>query len=509
MVARPDDAGRCTSRQGLGRLSLEVDVPIERSLLDLHRFTVRRRGYDPNEVDSVLRRVADSLRRYEERIADLEADLSEASDAADAVGRTMVAAQRAHDQMVEEAAELAKQILIEADGEATRISHETADQARAHLDSARRDALGLLEEAHTTLQSAHEDLERMNTEANTLLEVATDNAATTRRRAEETVRNAAAEAERTVAVATAAADEMREEARHVLELALAEAATSDAITKQRAEDLLAVTRREAHDLLAVSRREAESLVSSAVREVRDLRMQVKGEAEELQARAHARFDETTRLAEAEAAESAARAATRATAVIDAAEIEASEMLARGKSDAAARLATAQTQAEQLLEGARAQATEILSDARREKLSLLQRIAELRRAVTDVERHLQLMAARTLDQSHLIHEVIAQQEELERQLALELDHSGGAEDGEDLTIDITDTTVEHLTVDHLRATAHDPFAAPDGSGRPPAARGTVDPRHPPTFERPRMRRVSGSDARAGRSISAAIAASRRA
>ena len=30
--------------------------------LDLHRFTVRRRGYDRGEVDSILRRVADSLR---------------------------------------------------------------------------------------------------------------------------------------------------------------------------------------------------------------------------------------------------------------------------------------------------------------------------------------------------------------------------------------------------------------------------------------------------------------
>lgn len=479
-------------------------MPIEPSLLDLHHFTVRRRGYDPSEVDSVMRRVADSLRRYEERIAHLEERLSEADDSAHAVSRTMVAAQRTHDQLIEEASALARRILLEADREATLTAHEAAGHAADHLAAARDEALTLEARAHEALTAAEREADALRLEANTVLEVATHNTATMRREADEALTHAIARADRILAEAAESSRTMVEDARRTLEVALAEAAASDVLTKERAEDLLSTTRSEVSDLLAESRREAESLVTSAVREARDLRMRVKAEAEDLQARSRARADEIVRIAEAEAAEIGTRARSEEASIVERAEVEAADILARGKSDAAARLSTAQTQAEQLLEHARGQAVEIVADARREKLSLLQRIAELRRAVDDVERQLQRMAARTLDHSAMVRQVIVDQEELERQLALELrETSPGGESG-NITIDLSND----VTIDDLRASAVDPFAAPDGSGRPPAARGTVDPRHPPAFDTPRMSRVSGHDARAGRSISEAIAASRR-
>ncbi|NIQ31944.1 MAG: hypothetical protein GTN89_16725, partial [Acidobacteria bacterium] len=102
----------------------------------------------------MMRRVADSLRRYEQRIDDLEARLAEADESADAVTRTMVAAQRTHDQLVEEASALAKRILVDADRDAIRVAHETSEQATTHLETARAEAAALLERAHHALTEA-------------------------------------------------------------------------------------------------------------------------------------------------------------------------------------------------------------------------------------------------------------------------------------------------------------------------------------------------------------------
>ncbi len=48
---------------------------IRSSFIEGHHFLIaRRRGYDMNEVDSVMKRLADTLRQYEQRVADPETD---------------------------------------------------------------------------------------------------------------------------------------------------------------------------------------------------------------------------------------------------------------------------------------------------------------------------------------------------------------------------------------------------------------------------------------------------
>lgn len=147
----------------------------------------------------------------------------------------------------------------------------------------------------------------------------------------------------------------------------------------------------------------------------------------------------------------------------------------------------------------------MEDARLEKVALLQRIGRLRGAVGEVERELQRMASAALDHSQVIRGMMDHEEETEQQLALEYHTERVRHSTSGVTIDMTDSA---MTLEDLRPGASGPFATPDGSGRPPAARGTIDPNAPLTFSTPQMRRISGDEARAGRSLIEAIAASRR-
>ena len=223
-------------------------------------------------------------------------------------------------------------------------------------------------------------------------------------------------------------------------------------------------------------------------------------------RDRARAQELLTIGRHEANDLTSTARTDAVGIVSAAEATSADELRRARADSSTRIATAQTQSDQLLDEARRRADLIVEEARGEKLHLLQRVAQLKTAIDEVERELQRMAATALDRSDAVRRIMENQEEIERRPAIALqavpDQDQAEETGEAVTIDITD-----LTLEDLRATASDPFAAPDGSGRPPAARGTVDP-GPPRFAPPGMRKVSGDDARAGRSLAEALAATRR-
>lgn len=437
--------------------------------LDVHRFTVRRRGYDPGEVDSILRRVADSLRRYEQQIVDLEERLEEAIPTIPAPHGEPQTARRETSHAVEEATQVALALLIEADAEAVRSAEEAAEQAREHIETARNDAELLLQRAHETLAAAEETAAITLLDANTVLELASN----------------------TAALLTGDADETFALAEAALDAARSEAASTDAAGKLAVEELLARARAETADVLAAGRREAEVLVTSAVREARDLRDRVQTEAEETRRRHHARSAE----------------------IIATAEREARETRDKARRSAADRVAAARAEADRLLEDAQREAETVVGDARREKLRLRQRIAELRGAVENIEQQVTLMASTTLDRTSVVHRMMETHDEIDS-----VDGNGvsgpmampEANGIERLTIDITDPdfTVS-VTLDDLRDRASSPFAAPDGSGRPPAARGTIDPAGPPRFTAPTMEKVSGTNARSGRSLTEAIAASRRA
>jgi DivIVA domain-containing protein len=97
-------------------------MKIEASTVEAHRFArVRRKGYDPIEVDRVIERLVATLRSHEHDTAELEARVLQADDSVDAIRRTFAAAQRTRDAMINEGAAQAATIVDEANGEAGRL----------------------------------------------------------------------------------------------------------------------------------------------------------------------------------------------------------------------------------------------------------------------------------------------------------------------------------------------------------------------------------------------------
>ncbi len=93
---------------------------ISASIAETHRFgRVRKNGYNPSEVDAVVARLTEVLRRNEERIATLMERIDAADGTVDAIARTFVAAEATRDEIIPDA---------EPD-QAT-----TADQARAEAE---------------------------------------------------------------------------------------------------------------------------------------------------------------------------------------------------------------------------------------------------------------------------------------------------------------------------------------------------------------------------------------
>lgn len=120
-------------------------MKIEASTVAAHRFArVRRKGYDPVEVDRVMERLVDTLRSYEEDTALLEARLQEADDSVDAIRRTFAAAQRTRDEMINESAARAVEVVEGGKAEAERIIAE----ARAEADLILFERDGLIAETH-------------------------------------------------------------------------------------------------------------------------------------------------------------------------------------------------------------------------------------------------------------------------------------------------------------------------------------------------------------------------
>ncbi|MCB1245681.1 MAG: DivIVA domain-containing protein [Acidimicrobiia bacterium] len=148
-----------------------------------HRFgTVRRRGYDPAEVDAVVERLTDALTVSEQRIARLEARLENSEVSAGAITRTLAAVEATRIEMIEEAATESEQIRQAARSEAADIA-ELAERL-GHEVSARRDAI---------LTEAFEEADAIVVDATLAASVETTRAAMA---AESIVDDAIAEAQR-------------------------------------------------------------------------------------------------------------------------------------------------------------------------------------------------------------------------------------------------------------------------------------------------------------------------
>ena len=96
---------------------------ISASIAETHRFgRVRKNGYDPAEVDAVIARLADALRRNDERIAALTEKIDAADASADAIRRTFVAAEATRDEILEDARTEASAIAEAARSDAEQLA---------------------------------------------------------------------------------------------------------------------------------------------------------------------------------------------------------------------------------------------------------------------------------------------------------------------------------------------------------------------------------------------------
>ncbi|HEX2038742.1 MAG TPA: DivIVA domain-containing protein [Acidimicrobiales bacterium] len=133
-------------------------------------FREKLRGYNPDEVDEFLERVAagleilqERLRQATERAVRAEQRATEVGEGDDAMRRTLVLAQRTADAAVQEAREQASQIVAHAEAQAQAVRSEAAEHARRTIEDATRDAwaqVGRLEAARDELRAEIASLQR-------------------------------------------------------------------------------------------------------------------------------------------------------------------------------------------------------------------------------------------------------------------------------------------------------------------------------------------------------------
>jgi len=155
-------------------------MKIEASTVEAHRFArVRRKGYDPIEVDRVMDRLIATLRSHEHDTADLQERVAQADDSVDAIRRTFVAAQRTRDEMINESAGRAATIVDDANGQANRLIKDARAEAEAMMFErdeamirAHRDGANRMAEAEAASHRLLLDAEMARSDAVTLTEQA-------------------------------------------------------------------------------------------------------------------------------------------------------------------------------------------------------------------------------------------------------------------------------------------------------------------------------------------------
>ena len=122
--------------------------------IESHRFREAFRGYDKDDVDEFLDRVADRInellverQRLEERITTIEADAAESVEAERLLKRTLITAQRTADETVAEAREEADRMRAEAQEYATELRDDAEQRAAAAMEDASARAMATTEDA--------------------------------------------------------------------------------------------------------------------------------------------------------------------------------------------------------------------------------------------------------------------------------------------------------------------------------------------------------------------------
>lgn len=244
---------------------------IKASTVEAHQYgVVRRRGYDPAEVDAVMDRLVDTLREYEHITADLQSRLKEADESSEAIRRTFLTAQRTRDEML---------------GEANRLAASARTEANDYAA-------------------------RSRSEADEMLAAATSRSEEIGTQAEQQAATSITEAESLLALTRTEAARISEEAARDAELLRAEAAA------------------EAAALATSGREDGEALVAGAVEETRRLREQAKMESEAMLAESEADAKQLVIAAESRAAEIVAEADERAHEMITVAQAEEAELNTR-------------------------------------------------------------------------------------------------------------------------------------------------------------------------------------
>ncbi|RLE11295.1 MAG: hypothetical protein DRJ28_10915 [Actinobacteria bacterium] len=123
---------------------------ISASIAETHRFgRVRKNGYDPAEVDAVVSRLVDALRRNDERITALMERIDAADASADAIRKTFVAAETTRDE-----------ILADARTEATTIADEARSKAEEMVDNISEMDVEVAGRRQRALTEVYRDAER-------------------------------------------------------------------------------------------------------------------------------------------------------------------------------------------------------------------------------------------------------------------------------------------------------------------------------------------------------------
>ncbi len=147
-----------------------------------HRFgRVKRNGYDPAEVDAVIARLIETLRKYDKKTKSLEQRIAEADGSVEAIRRTLIVAEHTSDEILAEAEAEATQALDTARAEATELKElaealgvEVASERERILSRAYAEAEELTAEAETS--AARRTIAAV-AETETLLEAASITAA--------------------------------------------------------------------------------------------------------------------------------------------------------------------------------------------------------------------------------------------------------------------------------------------------------------------------------------------
>lgn len=128
------------------------------------QFTLVRKGYDPDEVESFLKAnngdVETSLLTAQARIAELEAALAEAREREEAIHLTLVAATKTKEELLGAAQRQLDEATQSARAEAERIISESQYEAFKMLTTAK-------ETAEETLEAARNEVEQLRANAKT------------------------------------------------------------------------------------------------------------------------------------------------------------------------------------------------------------------------------------------------------------------------------------------------------------------------------------------------------